>query len=133
MYKGWEDGSILDIEGTTSEYQLNVAGFLTECIAHNAQEEELKEHIQKALDASGHNGAASVSRLTSEIMAPNGFVFFVKFYDTGNLPTMVPIYSVDSTGDCEQSFDDRKYSRASKSYLKTCNPTSSCRCSVERK
>jgi hypothetical protein len=53
LYKGWEDGSVMRSDGIVRQYRLELAGFLTDCIPHNAPEDELQDYIQNTLDRSG--------------------------------------------------------------------------------
>ena len=83
-YIGWEDGSVVDSSSVLKEYQLVVNGVPTGCIKHNALADEMKTFIQGALD-SGAGGTVRVDRTRSEHLAENGFVYFLTFYNTGDL------------------------------------------------
>lgn len=92
-YLGWEDGSIVSTSNI-SEYKLNVTGTVTSCIKHDASAFDLKSAIQDALDI-GVGGTVNVVRRRSEDIAPNGFVYFLTFFGTGNISTSMPIFSSD--------------------------------------
>uniref|UniRef100_A0A7S4I964 Fibronectin type-III domain-containing protein n=1 Tax=Odontella aurita TaxID=265563 RepID=A0A7S4I964_9STRA len=89
-YVGWSDGSVMNVP-VTKEFKLNVNGVETGCIAHNANAESIRSRIQAALDG-GSGGTVHVRGARSEADAPNGFLSFATFYDTGDLPTMTPLY-----------------------------------------
>lgn len=95
LYAGWQDGSIVS-NAATGEYKLNVNGVETVCIEHNASDEVVRDAIQAALDG-GDGGVVQVLRIRSETEAPNGFLYFLKFFDTANIATVVPEYSTDSS------------------------------------
>ena len=61
-YAGWEDGSIVDLNGNISAYKLVVDEIETGCISHRASAGDLQSGIQDALD-NGTGGLVQVKRL----------------------------------------------------------------------
>ncbi|KAL9190302.1 hypothetical protein ACHAXT_007513 [Thalassiosira profunda] len=100
-YLGWEDGSVVDSTGVSKEYQLLVDGVATACLPHNALAENMRAVIQAVLD-SGAGGSVRVDRTRSEHLAENGFVYYLTFYDTGDLPLLGSSYA---DGACATDFD----------------------------
>jgi len=98
-YSGWKDGTIVNSPSTVKEYKLIVGGVVSECIKHNALAAEMKSAIQDVLDNTT-GGSVRVDRTRSEHFAENGFVYYLTFYDTGNLAPL----AVD-THQCTNEFD----------------------------
>ena len=94
-YLGWAGGSIVSTS-SFSEYKLNISGTLTSCIRHNSTALDMKLSIQEALD-NGIGGRIDVVRHRSEHMAPNGFLYILKFFETGDIPTSIPVFSHDES------------------------------------
>jgi hypothetical protein len=95
-YKGWKDGTIVNDTNIMVEYKLNLNGDLTECIPHNAPAIEVQNKLQSILDLTT-KGKVLVTKVTSESDAPNGSIYFVNFYGTGNIRKLVPVFSFDSS------------------------------------
>ena len=100
-YLGWEDGSALDSSSVLKEYTLQINGDSTTCIKHNALANEMATSIQAVLD-SGVGGSVRVDRTRSEHLAANGFVYYLTFYDTGDLS---PITASYADGACANDFE----------------------------
>ena len=96
-YHGWEDGTVVDKIGVIAEYKLRVGDSLTNCLPHNAPAIDIKNELQAILDVDFVGGTLLVEIVKSETNAPNGFLYYVSFYDTGNLPIMIPYFSSDSS------------------------------------
>lgn len=105
-YEGWADGTHIDIPGVTSEYKLSIDGTLTNCIPHNAAALVIQNELQSILDGMG-GGVVLVHRSLLESEAPNGFIYFVDFYDTGDISVMLPIFTYDSSV-CANGFSSGK-------------------------
>jgi len=110
-YLGWGDGSIIDSSSISKEYKLLVNGVATECIKHNGVAEEMMTSIQGVLDSS-IGGSVRADRTRSEHLAENGFVYYLTFYDTGDIAVLSASF-VD--GACANDFE------ASQSVLVTCH------------
>ncbi|KAL7440180.1 hypothetical protein ACHAXH_004154 [Discostella pseudostelligera] len=100
-YLGWEDGSVVDVPFVVKEYKLLLDGLSTGCIKHNALAEEVALSIQLVLD-SGIGGSVRVDRSRSEHLAENGYVYFITFFDTGDI---APLSASFMDGACPNSFD----------------------------
>ena len=92
-YHGWEDGTVVD-NADIAEYKLSIGASSTNCIPHNAPAIDIQNELQAILDLGG--GSVLVESLESETDAPNGWLYYVSFYDTGDLPLMVPNFSSDA-------------------------------------
>ncbi len=100
-YLGWEDGSVVDIPFVFKEYKLLLNGDSTGCIKHNARPEDIMASIQSVLD-SGIGGSVLVDRTRSEHLAENGYVYFITFFDTGDIATLSASFM---DGACPNNFD----------------------------
>ncbi|KAL7554975.1 hypothetical protein ACHAWF_018557 [Thalassiosira exigua] len=100
-YVGWDDGSVIDNASISKEYKLVVDGVATGCIKHNALAEEMRTSIQAVLDG-GIGGSVHVHRSRSEHLAENGFVYFLTFYDAGNVGLLSSSFS---DGQCADDFE----------------------------
>lgn len=100
-YVGWEDGSVVDNPFVFKEYKLLLNGDSTGCIKHNALAEEVMMAIQSVLD-SGIGGSVIVDRARSEHLAENGYVYYITFFDTGDI---VPLSASFMDGACPNNFD----------------------------
>ena len=56
------------------------------CLEHNASAEVVRIALKTALDGSS-GGLVQVSRIRSETGAPNDFLYFLDFFETGNIAT----------------------------------------------
>ena len=95
-YLGWKDGSIVDAI-VTKEYRLVIDGISSDCIKHNALPSEMAAILQNVLDA-GIGGNVRIDRIRSEDLAANGFVYYLTFYDTGDIPLIVADFSIGTCG-----------------------------------
>ncbi|KAL7542724.1 hypothetical protein ACHAXR_012005, partial [Thalassiosira sp. AJA248-18] len=100
-YLGWEDGSVVDGSSVFKEYQLLVGGVATECIKHNALADEMMTSIQDVLDG-GIGGSVRVDRTRSEHLAENGFVYYLTFYDAGDITLLSASFQ---DGACPNDFE----------------------------
>jgi hypothetical protein len=99
-YLGWEDGSVVNSPSIVKEYKLVIDGVATGCLAHNALADEMKSSIESVLDITT-GGSVRVDRARSEHLAANGFIYYLTFYDTGNMaPLDVSMHDV-----CSNEFD----------------------------
>ena len=96
QYLGWEDGSVVDV-AVTKEYRLVIDGISSDCIKHNALPSEMAIILQNVLDV-GIGGNVRVDRIQTEDLAQNGFVYYLTFYDTGDVPLVVADFSVGTCG-----------------------------------
>ena len=94
-YTGWKDGSVVETEDY-KEYKLSINGISTSCLRHNASAEEVRHEIQSILNSSS-TGTVRVERKRSLTDAPNGFMYLLIFYDTGNIPDIIPLFTSDSS------------------------------------
>lgn len=100
-YLGWEDGSIVDTPFIIKEYRLFLDGDPTGCIKHNALAEDVMASIQSVLDI-GIGGSVLVDRTRSEHLAENGYVYYITFFDTGDI---AHIHASYMDGACTNNFD----------------------------
>ena len=100
-YLGWEDGSVVDSSSVLKECKLLINGVATECIKHNALAEKMMTSIQGVLDG-GVGGSVRVDRTRSEHLAGNGFVYYLTFYDTGDIAVLSASF-ID--GACANDFE----------------------------
>jgi len=101
-YLGWEGGTVVDNAGILSEYKLSINGTDTDCIEHNASAERIRHLIQNVLDFL-NDGYVNVRKINSEYDAPNGFLYQVTFYETGDLPLM-KVKSSANNSNCSNGF-----------------------------
>ena len=96
LYQGWNDGTVVSSVGIYAQYKLNIDGTTTNCLNHDASAQTVQDEIQAILDVTGI-GKVRVERKLSEIDAPNGFLFFFHFYETGNSISIAAEFSIDSS------------------------------------
>lgn len=92
-YLGWANGTVVNMDDVFVEYKLSVNENVTTCLRRNSSEEELETAIQQVLRIGANGGLVRVRKAVSEYDAPNGFIYFLTFYDTGDLPPIIPVYS----------------------------------------
>ena len=100
-YLGWKDGSAVSTE-EVKEFRLIVGDEETSCIQNNASAEDMRVAIQVALN-NGIGGSVRVDRIQSEDIAPNGFAYYLTFYDTEDLDLIETSLSTSCTQDFEPS------------------------------
>lgn len=91
FYTGWRSGPYRD-NGSVLKYKLSLNGVQTSCITHDAKAHIIQQELQRLLDV-GIGGMVLVETYESDFSldAPNGFIHFLKFYDTGDLPLISPL------------------------------------------